>query len=155
MDREAFIWMKQFSTLDLIAAKSGPVARWAHNPEAVGSNPTAATCILNSTYLEHLLVRGGNSPTAATIRPEQEKKCGFYCKRASFFPPDKSSGCPFNCKVSFQRTLIDFDAYSKKKVYFSFKKKPDLCVKYILPHTAIAFTNSIWRKKVFRKGVAS
>ena len=43
IDREAFARMKQFSTLDLIAAKSSPVARWAHNPEAVGSNPTAAT----------------------------------------------------------------------------------------------------------------
>ena len=43
IDREAFIWMKQFSTLDFIAVKSSLVARWAHNPEAVGSNPTAAT----------------------------------------------------------------------------------------------------------------
>lgn len=49
MDREAFIWMKQFSTLDLIAVKSSLVARWAHNPEAVGSNPTAATIVLGKT----------------------------------------------------------------------------------------------------------
>lgn len=43
IDREAFTRMKQFSTLDLIAAKSSPVACQAHNLDVVGSNPTAAT----------------------------------------------------------------------------------------------------------------
>ena len=49
IDREAFTRMKQFSTLDLIAVKSSLVARWAHNPEAAGSNPVTATIVLSKT----------------------------------------------------------------------------------------------------------
>ena len=63
------LFLRQFK-IYVIAGWSSPVARWAHNPEVVGSNPAPATMVPWCSGLSRLPVTqkiAGSNPVGTAI----------------------------------------------------------------------------------------
>ena len=83
-----------------------------------GSNPTAATCILNRMYFEQLLVRGGNSHTSWT-----RKIMRFLLQKGILFSPWQIKRMPIQLQGFLPK---DFDRFwrlqQKESLFFDQEK---------------------------------